>query len=442
MWNENSLDRMRAVYQEVDFAVIQKIWSKNTAPVGVYIHNPFCLSLCSFCAFKGRIPLPGEMQRYYKEYLPAQIKAYRSILEQIEVSSWYFGGGTPSLMDKEVLRQILALLPGIKTRGEKTFEIHPADFDINLLDVLQEYNFDNVIIGVQSFDKNVLEKIRRRPATKSQVQNIIQEIQRRGMNAWVDIVGFLNDDPKEIAVLGQDICTAIELQPEEISINLNFALKNKYLAAAAELFTTVIQAASPEWFVDLLVTRQAPENAAASKEEIQRYLIDKESLRLFNKKRPSALTKINGIHSLYCAEADVHLQGRSALGIGGYKNNCIGTMSVVLTGHYNYYYTEANESFRPQYFVTHTANFLEETRQIILDLKNLLSSANNKLRITRLEFSNDYGPNWGDPEQVPYLKSSLFVNYFGTEKDNAQYKKQITDYLVAPRRPFIDLSLL
>lgn len=305
--------------EEISFATVKEIWKKNIMPISVYIHNPFCLSICDFCAYKGSIPVSGALETYYAKYLPYQIQSYKYILKNNKISSWFFGGGTPSLITPNYLRNILDLLPNIKKYGEKTFEIHPAKFNVELLDILQEYNFNNIIIGVQSFNSQVLSKTNRIPASEEQIKKIVEEVHRRKMNVWIDIVGLINDDPSEINIFKEDILKAIKLNPDEISICTNFFCKNKHIGITVKMLSEILKNL-PLWNIYEM-------NDDFSEKTLKAYFLKKKAIRLLNRSK----NIINSCQFIKDIDLPDSQKTVSVLGIGSYENENRETFSLCVT---------------------------------------------------------------------------------------------------------------
>jgi hypothetical protein len=440
MWDEQTMQKLLDTYQEAPFEIIEKICQKNITPLAVYVHSPFCPSECQFCTYQGRLPLKGEREKYYNEYLPAQISNYKNILQTAEIDSWFFGGGTPSLMTPQILRNILSLLPGFRERGEKFFEIHPANFDLELLAVLQEYNFHNVIIGAQSFDATVLKKANRLPAGKAEIKNIIQEIQKHGMLAWLDLIGFINDDPAEITVLGSDIYTALELSPDEISLQPNFFLRAKYLTPVAELLETVFKTIKSNYVAEL---------QDVSAPSIRQFLRNRKVVRLFNKKTAHLVKpKVNFMYALN-TQPNSFVQ-QSFLGIGSYKNPRHGTTSCIVTDDYNYFFSEANSDWSPRYFILHTADFLEEALHLLQAFKAQAKQRRIQWKIEQLLLTSEYTratDTLALGEDIPYCSLKIISAAFKTAQEsvgpqNFPFQDFLRQFTAPPQKPFIDLSRL
>jgi oxygen-independent coproporphyrinogen-3 oxidase len=89
---------------------------------GVYISYPFCSQKCSFCNFASGVSAPDTIAKYQQKLL-AEIRAH--VLGIWQPETLYFGGGTPSLMPAEFLREIMAAIPREKLI-EVTLECAPG----------------------------------------------------------------------------------------------------------------------------------------------------------------------------------------------------------------------------------------------------------------------------------------------------------------------------
>jgi len=141
---------------------ILDLWKTTQHPIGVYIHSPFCKEQCTYCNFKGTIFNKNKYKQYYEEYLPKMIGFYSDILSSPQINSYYFGGGTPSLMSPNEMRSIFDLIPNFKSQKNKLMELHVCDWNKEQLDVLKEYNFNIVVVCIQTFDREALKKYKRR----------------------------------------------------------------------------------------------------------------------------------------------------------------------------------------------------------------------------------------------------------------------------------------
>lgn len=128
---------------------------------GLYIHVPFCRTICPYCDFVKR-PIKGAAPDAFIHALAREIEAYDG---DRDAETIFFGGGTPSLIAPESLASILDVLHRkfrIASDVELTLEANPDDITQNLLDHWKTLGVNRVSLGVQSFDDEVLRYLGRR----------------------------------------------------------------------------------------------------------------------------------------------------------------------------------------------------------------------------------------------------------------------------------------
>ena len=113
---------------------------------GVYISYPFCAQKCTYCNFASGV-FPRELEPRYLETLRREIACHQW---QWQPETVYFGGGTPSLMDTDVLRMLLSAIPG-KTWAEATMEAAPGTLTVERIRSWRESGINRVSLGAQSF---------------------------------------------------------------------------------------------------------------------------------------------------------------------------------------------------------------------------------------------------------------------------------------------------
>jgi coproporphyrinogen III oxidase-like Fe-S oxidoreductase len=128
------------------------------APVGLYLHVPFCSRICPFCPYNKVVPRPGQPERYFRA-LAEEIQRYleAGAAPASGFRSLYVGGGTPTLFP-DLLDGVVAGLP---VAGERAIEVLPTHATPARLADLQAMGFDAVSIGAQSFSDEVLRHLRR-----------------------------------------------------------------------------------------------------------------------------------------------------------------------------------------------------------------------------------------------------------------------------------------
>ena len=124
---------------------------------GVYISYPFCRQKCTFCNFASGVSGPEIVARY-REGLLAEIHGHKWLWQPETV---YFGGGTPSLMPLDLLREIMAAIPR-EHLTEVTLECAPGDVTGAAIEAWRDCGINRVSLGVQSFVTKELRQTGRR----------------------------------------------------------------------------------------------------------------------------------------------------------------------------------------------------------------------------------------------------------------------------------------
>ncbi len=129
--------------------------------IGVYVHIPFCRTLCPYCDFVKRPLDAGKVPSEFVDALCDEITRYAG---PKHADSVFIGGGTPSLLEQRDLARILDAIDAQLTldRAEITIEANPDDVTPELVSGWQRAGVNRVSLGVQSFDDRVLEYLGRR----------------------------------------------------------------------------------------------------------------------------------------------------------------------------------------------------------------------------------------------------------------------------------------
>jgi putative oxygen-independent coproporphyrinogen III oxidase len=129
------------------------------APLGVYVHFPWCLAKCPYCDFFSlaaeRTAIP---HREYADAMLRELERRAEALGEHELSSVFFGGGTPSLWEpKELGRVLAAIVEAFPSEGvEVTAECNPSSFDERRAAELIAVGVNRVSLGVQGLERERL----------------------------------------------------------------------------------------------------------------------------------------------------------------------------------------------------------------------------------------------------------------------------------------------
>lgn len=141
------------------------IRTNSNEGISIYIHLPFCESLCTFCGCHKRITKRHEVEAPYIDTVLKEWELYISFLGSCPtVKELHLGGGTPTFFS---VKELERLVDGLFERAEKhyeaafSFEGHPNNTTFEHLKALRELGFDRVSFGVQDYDATVQKAIHR-----------------------------------------------------------------------------------------------------------------------------------------------------------------------------------------------------------------------------------------------------------------------------------------
>ena len=174
-----------------------------------YIHIPFCKRKCHYCSFVSGIDIKEQF---------AYINALKSEIKQRykneKLKTIYFGGGTPSLLDSELLKEILSLFSYSKD-SEITIEVNPETATTKKISEIKQAGFDRISLGVQTFSDDILKLIGRKHSQYT-IYEAIENIKNCGFkNISIDLIYGLPNQTKEL--FKDDLKKATELDIQHIS---------------------------------------------------------------------------------------------------------------------------------------------------------------------------------------------------------------------------------
>ena len=178
--------------------------------MSIYIHIPFCKTICSYCDF---------CKFYYNEkwvdnYLIALKKEIKSKYKNEPINTIYIGGGTPTSLNIKQLEKLLKLTKLFNfEKIEFTVETN-ADLSLDKVKLLKQYGVNRISIGVQTVNPKHL-KFLNRNHTKEEVINLVNLLKQYDFNVNVDLMyGMPNQTLKE---LEEDLDFILSLDVNHIS---------------------------------------------------------------------------------------------------------------------------------------------------------------------------------------------------------------------------------
>ncbi len=176
----------------------------------LYVHLPFCAHRCGYCDFVTVVGRP-EQHGSYVDALLAELELEGHVLAD-PLETVFLGGGTPTFTERTQLARLLERLPPAE---EVTVEANPETVTSGLATLLREQGVNRVSLGAQSFQTHLLSVLERR-ATPADVRRAMYILRDAGFdNSSLDLVyGIPGQSPSD---LGQDLASALALEPEHLS---------------------------------------------------------------------------------------------------------------------------------------------------------------------------------------------------------------------------------
>ena len=195
----------------------------------VYIHIPFCKSICSYCDFTKILYKEDQIRPYFNSLSLEIDDAYG----KEEINTLYIGGGTPSSLSSDGLDALIAIIKkfNLADNVEFTFECNIEDICAELLEKLKEAGVNRLSIGIESFNADKL-KFMNRKASFKDVEAKISLARIHGFNNInLDLMyGIPNETYKD---LKKDLKYFLKLNPEHIS-TYSLIIENHTICKARE----------------------------------------------------------------------------------------------------------------------------------------------------------------------------------------------------------------
>lgn len=193
-------------------------------PHNIYIHVPFCMSKCNYCAFFSQACVAPDWGKYTTDICD-EIKYWANKIGRFDVPTVFFGGGTPSLMPVECFAQIMNTICthcNLPMGAEITLESNPATIDNEKLNSMRNAGVNRLSIGVQSFDDTRLKFLGRRHSAND-ARRLIASAQNIGLRVSADFIYGLPQDTvddviktcNQINQIGLAHCSMYELTIEQ-----------------------------------------------------------------------------------------------------------------------------------------------------------------------------------------------------------------------------------
>ena len=217
-------DRFVEAFGEADY--VQALEQRRTGPaamalpLSLYVHIPFCESLCYYCACNKIITKHHDRSLPYLRYLGKEVDLHvQRIGAGQTVSQLHLGGGTPTFFNDDELGELMAMLRrnfSLVPGGEYSIEVDPRTVDAGRLETLARLGFNRLSFGVQDFDPLVQKAVHRiQPAEK--VFALVDAARGLGFESInVDLIyGLPKQTPESF---DRTLAQVAELRPDRIAL--------------------------------------------------------------------------------------------------------------------------------------------------------------------------------------------------------------------------------
>ncbi len=192
------------------------------APLSLYLHIPFCNTICYYCACSKIVTRDYDKASAYVQSLKREIELQAALFDRERpVLQMHWGGGTPSYLHDDHIREILDAIHAqfsltTDKKGEFAIEVDPRTTDACRIATLRELGFNRISFGVQDFNLDVQQAINR-VHSPAHIMEVIAAARDSGFHSInIDLMYGL---PKQsVSSFTETINNAIEASPDRLAV--------------------------------------------------------------------------------------------------------------------------------------------------------------------------------------------------------------------------------
>ncbi len=188
--------------------------------LSLYVHLPFCSTICYYCACNKVITKDRGRSAKYVRYLGRELDLVGELLGPDErVRQLHWGGGTPTFLPDDELRALMGMIRGrflLADDGEYSIEVDPRSASPATIALLAEVGFNRLSVGVQDFDQDVQRAVNRRQSFE-ETAAVIEAARAHGFKSVnLDLIyGLPRQDPVR---MGETLAKVLRLAPDRIAL--------------------------------------------------------------------------------------------------------------------------------------------------------------------------------------------------------------------------------
>lgn len=190
---------------------------ENQKKLELYLHIPFCIRKCDYCDFLS-MPVEEKVRRHYINLLQEEIKRKAEFCREYQISSVFWGGGTPSMLSGEQVQELMESLRQnfcLEPEAEITLECNPGTLEEEKLICYKEAGINRLSIGLQSAINEELRRLGRVHTVEQFLENFSLARQKGFENINVDLISALPG--QNIWNWEYTLRSVLELEPEHLS---------------------------------------------------------------------------------------------------------------------------------------------------------------------------------------------------------------------------------
>jgi len=191
-----------------------------TRPLSLYVHVPFCESICYYCACNKVVTRDKTKARRYLAALFREAELTRQAMSHTSpVTQLHLGGGTPTFLDDDQLQSLVDKLESLfpfSANAERSIEVDPRTVDAERLHALRRMGFNRISFGIQDFDRDVQAAVHRVQSEEA-VFSLMAAARAEGFESInVDLIYGL---PKQTpASFNRTLDTLARLAPDRVAV--------------------------------------------------------------------------------------------------------------------------------------------------------------------------------------------------------------------------------
>lgn len=180
----------------------------------LYVHIPFCLSRCSYCAFATGL-YRSELADSYLFALETELSRRNLFSPFVKPATLFIGGGTPTSLSLKQMERLFSLLPFPESGGETTCEINPDSLDSDKLYLMRQFGINRCSLGVQTFSDDGLILLNRRHDARIAQEKVAMAVAGGFASVSLDLIsGWPGQSEKGLEA---DLRKAVELGVNHLS---------------------------------------------------------------------------------------------------------------------------------------------------------------------------------------------------------------------------------